>query len=159
VVSPAFIILLTGGAYTSRRINETEEAVMKRRFLIPLLAIVATYTLPCVIGFARANATQRQALPLGRYTCVKGNDSSPLPDLKLVSKDKYENADKTGVYVYEPASRTIEWLTGSIAKQQVGVYIPKGTDNAQRDTIVIRDKKDIDEGVTRDLWRCILAQQ
>jgi hypothetical protein len=131
---------------------------MKRRFLIPLLAIVATYTLPCVIGFACAHATQRLALPLGRYTCVRGNDASPLPDLKLVSKDKYENADQTGVYVYESASRTIQWLNGSIPKQQVGVYIPKGTDNAQRDTIVIRDKKDVDEGTTRDLWRCTLEQ-
>jgi hypothetical protein len=136
----------------------TEKAVMKRRFLVSLLAALVAYPLAGVIGFARPDTIQRQALPLGRYTCVRASDSSPLPDLKLVSKDKYENADKTGVYVYEAASRTIEWLNGSIPKQQVGIYIPKGVNNSQSDTIIIRDKQDVDAGTERDLWRCTLAQ-
>ncbi|MBD0373529.1 MAG: hypothetical protein ICV60_22035 [Pyrinomonadaceae bacterium] len=131
---------------------------MKRRFLFGLLPVLAAYMMVGVIAFAGSNATQRRALPLGRYACVRADDSSPLPDLKLLSRDKYENADKGGIYVYEAGLGRIEWLTGPIPKQRVGFYIPKGGDNAQSDTIVIRDRKDVDEGVERDLWRCNLAQ-
>lgn len=130
---------------------------MKRKFLTALLMGLAVYTMVGVIALAGSKTTQRRALPLGRYTCVRADDSALLPDLKLLSTDKYENADKPGVYVYEARSGRIEWLTGSIPKQRVGFYIPKGADNAKSDTIVIRDRKDVDEGVERDLWRCSLA--
>jgi hypothetical protein len=149
---------MRGGIYSPAQSRmRTERVVMNRRFLIGILAALAAYPLAGVMAFTRPGMTQRQALPLGRYTCVRAGDSSPLPDLKLVSKDKYENADQTGVYVYEAGSRTIEWLNGSIPKQQVGVYVPKGVDNSKYDTIIIRDKKDVSEGIERDLWRCNLA--
>ena len=131
---------------------------MKRRFLTALLAALAAYQIIGVIAFARPNMTQRNALPLGRYTCARVNDSSPLPDLKLLSKDKYENMEKTGIYVYEAGSGRIEWLNGPIPKQRVGFYVPRGADNAKYDTIIIRDKKDVEEGIERDLWRCNLAE-
>jgi hypothetical protein len=135
-----------------------ERIEMKRKLLAALLAALAVYTVVGVIASARPASSQRNPLPLGRYTCTRANDSSPLPDLKLLSKDKYENVEKTGIYVYEAGSRKIEWLNGSISKQFLGVYVPKGVDNAKYDTIIIRDKKDMDEGVERDLWRCTLAE-
>lgn len=131
---------------------------MKRKFLAGVMAALLTCMMVSVIAFAQPNTAQRNPLPLGRYTCVRVSDSSPLPDLKLLSKDKYENVNKTGVYVYEAGARTIEWLSGSISKGQVGFYIPKGVDNAQHDTIIIRDKKDVEAGTERDLWRCNLAE-
>ena len=131
---------------------------MKRKFLIGLMATLMVNLLVGVIGLARTNMTQRKALPLGRYTCERVNDSSALPDLKLLSKDKYENMEKTGVYVYEAGSGRIEWLSGAISKQQVGFYVTKGTNNAKSDMIIIRDKRDVEEGTERDLSRCSLAE-
>lgn len=131
---------------------------MKRRILAAILTALVAYPLVGVIASARSNSGQRYQLPLGRYTCARVNDSSALPDLKLVSRDRYENADKTGVYVYEASERRIEWLTGAISKQLVGFYVPKGVDNSANDTIIVRDKKDVDAGNDRDLWKCNLAQ-
>ena len=137
---------------------ETGRVAMKRKFLAAILTALAAYQMVCVIAFARPDITRRNAPRLGRYTCVRVNDSSPLPDLKLLSTDKYENMEKTGIYVYEAGSGKIEWLSGSIPKQHVGFYVPKGADNAKYDTIIIRNKKDVEEGIERDLWRCSLAE-
>lgn len=131
---------------------------MKRKLLAALLASLAVYAVVSAVALAQPVTAQRRPLPLGRYTCTRASDSSPLPDLKLVSGDKYESAEKTGIYVYEAGSRKIEWLTGSIPKQLLGFYVPKGTDNATSDTIIIRDKKELEEGIERDLWRCNLAE-
>lgn len=131
---------------------------MKRMFLAGVSAALAAYMMVGVIAFARPNTSQRRALPLGRYTCVRVSDSAQLPDLKLVSRDKYESEEKTGVYAYEAGSGKIEWLTGAISRQLIGFYVPKGTDNSSQDTIIIREKRDVDEGNNRDLWRCNLAE-
>lgn len=131
---------------------------MKRRYLAAILTMLLAYPLINATGFALANSLERRQLPLGRYTCVRAGDSSPLPDLKLVSRDKYEKENQTGVYVYEAGEGKIEWLTGAIPRKLVGFYIPKGVDNAARDTIVIREKQDAEEGNGKDLWRCSLAE-
>lgn len=131
---------------------------MKRRFLTAILTALVAYPLVGVISFAGSNAGQRYQLPQGRYTCASVNSSSALQDVKLVSKDKYESGDKVGIYVYEASERRIEWLSGAISRQLVGFYLPKGVDNSSHDTIIVRDKRDVDAGNNRDLWRCNLAQ-
>lgn len=131
---------------------------MKRRFLAAILTTLVAYTFPVVIASARSGAGQRQQLPLGRYTCVSGDSSPALPELKLVSRDKYESADRVGIYVYEAGERRIEWLTGAVSRQLVGFYVPKGVDNSAYDTIIMRDKRDVEAGNNRDLWKCSLTQ-
>jgi hypothetical protein len=131
---------------------------MKRIFLAALLVTLSTCALVTVAALVRADAAKPEAPPLGRYTCAPVAGDSALAELKLLSKDKYQSADQTGVYAYEAGSRKIEWPTGSIPRQLVGFYIPKGVDNAANDTIIVRDKKDVEEGAERDLWRCSLAQ-
>jgi hypothetical protein len=131
---------------------------MKRRILTGLAVALALCALVQIIGSTRADASQRVAPKVGRYNCTRVADGPALTDLKLLSGDKYESADKAGVYAYDAGARRIEWLTGTISKQWVGFYIPKGNDNSGYDTIVIRDKKDADEGVERDLLKCTLAE-
>jgi hypothetical protein len=135
-----------------------KRVAMKRKLFGIMSASLLAYSMAGVIALAQSNMTQRNSLPLGRYTCMRVNGSSPLPDLKLLSKDRYENGNTTGIYVYEARAGRIEWLSGAISKQLVGFYIPKGVDNVAYDTIIVRDKKDVDEGNKRDLWKCSLAQ-
>jgi hypothetical protein len=130
---------------------------MKRRILTGLAAALALCSLIQILGSSRADASQREAPRLGRYNCTRVADGPAVTDLKLLSVDKYESADKAGVYAYDRGARRIEWLTGTISRQWVGFYTPKGNDNAY-DTIVIRAKKDADEGVERDLLKCTLAE-
>jgi hypothetical protein len=137
---------------------KTERVVMKRNLLAGILAAMVIYAMTGVMALAGADATRRKTIPLGRYACVPASESSPMPDLKLLTIDKYEGMGKTGIYVYETGSRRIEWLSGSIPKQQVGIFVPKGVDNAAYDTIIIRNKRDVDEGIERDLWKCSLAE-
>lgn len=140
-------------------LNENGESVVtKRRFISGILATIAAYSLACAVGFAGPQMTQRRALPLGRYNCASVNDPSPMSDLKLLSRDRYESMEQTGIYDYEAGSGKIEWLTGPVSKQRVGFYVPRGTGNAQHDTIVIRSKKDVEEGIERGLYRCSLAE-
>jgi len=131
---------------------------MKRRILTGLSAALALCALVQIIGSSRARAFQREAPRLGRYNCARVADGPAVTELQLLSRDKYESADKAGVYAYDAGARRIEWLTGTISREWVGFYIPKGSDNASYDTIVIRGKKDADEGVERDLLKCTLAE-
>ncbi len=130
---------------------------MKRRILTATVSALVLCALLNVPGSLYANAAQRETPRPGRYSCTRVGDGPSVSVLSIVSRDKYESADKMGVYAYEAGERRIEWLTGSISRQWVGFYIPKGNDNAT-DTIVIRDKKDVDEGVERDALRCTLAE-
>ena len=130
---------------------------MKRRILTATASALALCALLNITGSPRAAAAQRETLKLGRYSCARVGDGPAITELKLISRDKYEGADKTGVYSYESGSRRIDWLTGAVSRQWVGFYIPGGSNNAS-DTIVIRDKKDADDGVEHDLLRCTLAE-
>src|SRR5215212_5767792 len=108
---------------------------MKRNFLLVFFAAIVLCGMLSIITLGRAGTAEREALPLGRYACVRVSDGSTLPGLNLLSKDKYEKGDQTGIYVYEAGERRIEWLSGPIPKQLVGFYVPKGVDNASNDTI------------------------
>lgn len=128
---------------------------MKRNFLTGLSVALTLCATLSLFALTQAEAAQREAAPpLGRYNCTPLADGPAFPGINLISKDRYESADNNGIYVYETSSGRIEWLTGSISRRLVGFYTPRGVDNAAQDTIIIRDKKDVEEGKTRDLWRC-----
>lgn len=102
--------------------------------------------------------------PLGRYTCLRLgiSENQIAPDLTLLPGDRYSSLDETGTYSYDPASRTITWLSGSLATSRtnwVGVFVPGGQagasiESAKDPTIAIRDREDVAAGNKRDLQWC-----
>lgn len=109
-------------------------------------------------SFAQSKAIKNKSaeIPrLGKYTGIwvgtQADFGRAEPDLIILPKGKYKQLDKVGNYSYNAKTRKIEWLSGSIPKQWVGFFVPKGFEGAKFDTIVIRDKKDVAEGNKRNL--------
>ncbi len=125
-----------------------------------IIFIKSTIILLAVFAFASIAAAQTPTV--GRYTGIQTgtqtNFGKPAAfDLTILAGGKYEQNNETGKFSFDAKTGKIEFLSGAMPTDWVGFFYKKGDKissdgNAEHDTIVIRDKKDVADGNLRDLF-------
>ena len=60
-------------------------------------------------------ASQEDGPPVGLYKCSTWNPIGPAGEFSLLPRGKYSLGKEVGNYRYDPATRSVEWISGPLS--------------------------------------------